>query len=192
MDQRLDFAAQFASLGPMAFKVALAALLGSLIGLERIWNRHPAGPRTNMVIAVASCLFTILSLDWFPMAGAARDTARVAAQIVTGVGFLGAGALVQTKSSIRGLTTAATIWLVAAIGMAVGVGAFVLAIFTTLLTITGLVLLAPVSYHLEQRAKERLRQRRLAEKNGQAPSDSPWAWREDEGEEGENGDSNHH
>ena len=194
MDSTLDFAAQLSSLGPVAFKVTLAALLGSLIGLERIWKRHPAGLRTNMVIAVASCLFTILSLSWFPMEGTSRDTARVAAQIVTGVGFLGAGALVQTKSSIRGMTTAATIWLVAAIGMAVGVGAFALAIFTTLLTIAGLVVLAPVSYHLEQRAKERQRQRqrRLADKNGKTPPDSPWAWREEDGEESENGDAAHH
>ena len=79
-------------------------------------------------------------------------------------------------------------------GMAVGVGAFALAIFTTLLTIAGLVVLAPVSYHLEQRAKARLRQRqrRLADKNGKTPPDSPWAWREEDGEESENGNADHH
>ncbi len=164
MDTSLDLIEQFRSLGLDALKVAVAALLGSLIGLERNWKRHPAGLRTNMLIAVASCLFTILSVEWFPMEGPSRDTARVAAQIVTGVGFLGAGALLQTKNSIRGLTTAATIWLVAAIGMAVGVGAFALAIFSTLLSLAGLIILAPISRRLEQRAAER--QRRFMEEIG--------------------------
>jgi len=192
MNPQLGFAAQFSSLGPVAFKVTLAALLGSLIGLERIWNRHPAGLRTNMVISLASCLFTILSVDGFPIEGTTRDTARVAAQIVTGVGFLGAGALLQTKSSIRGLTTAATIWLVAAVGMAVGVGAFALAIFTTVLTIISLVALAPVSFHLEERAKERQRQRLLSRKNGKLPPGSPWAWHEEDEEDDELGEAERH
>ncbi|MGD8473580.1 MAG: MgtC/SapB family protein, partial [Anaerolineae bacterium] len=96
----------------------MAAVLGAIVGVERLWTGHPAGLRTNMVIAVSSCLFTILSIEAFPLQGSAQDTARVAAQIVTGVGFLGAGALLQTKSHVRGLTTAATIWLVAALGMA--------------------------------------------------------------------------
>ncbi|WP_423224306.1 MgtC/SapB family protein [Candidatus Amarolinea aalborgensis] len=192
MNPHLGFAAQFSSLGPVAFKVTLAALLGSLIGLERIWNRHPAGLRTNMVISLASCLFTILSVDGFPMEGTTRDTARVAAQIVTGVGFLGAGALLQTKSSIRGLTTAATIWLVAAVGMAVGVGAFALAIFTTVLTIVSLVALAPVSFHLEERAKERQRLRLLNRKNGKLPAGSPWAWHEEDEEDDELGEADRH
>ncbi|NIV32338.1 MAG: MgtC/SapB family protein, partial [Anaerolineae bacterium] len=123
------------------------------VGLERLWTGHPAGLRTNMVIAVSSCLFTILSIEAFPLQGSAQDTARVAAGIVTGVGFLGAGALLQTKSHVRGLTTAATIWLVAALGMAVGTGAYLLALFTTFLTTVLLVVLRPVSARLERRAR---------------------------------------
>jgi uncharacterized membrane protein YhiD involved in acid resistance len=137
-----------------ALKITVAALLGAIVGLERVSGGHPAGLRTNMVIAVSSCLFTILSIEGFPLRGTSQDTARVAAQIVTGVGFLGAGALLQSRKHVRGLTTAATIWLVAAIGMAVGTGAYFIGIFTTALTTVLLVLLAPVSRLLEQRAQE--------------------------------------
>jgi len=116
-----------------ALKIATAALLGAIVGLERVWGGHPAGLRTNMLIAISSCLFTVVSIEGFPLQGAAQDTARVAAQIVTGVGFLGAAAVLQSKGSVRGLTTAASIWLVAAIGMTVGTGLYFLAIFTTTL-----------------------------------------------------------
>ncbi len=136
-----------------AGKIALAALLGAIVGVERLWTGHPAGLRTNMVISVSSCLFTILSIEAFPLQGSAQDTARVAAQIVTGVGFLGAGALLQTKSHVRGLTTAATIWLVAALGMAAGAGVYFLAVFTTVLTTVALVILRPISASLERRAR---------------------------------------
>ncbi len=138
-----------------ALKIAAAALLGAIVGLERVWGGRPAGLRTNMLIAISSCLFTILSIEGFPLQGAAQDTARVAAQIVTGVGFLGAGAVLQSKQHVRGLTTAASIWLVAAIGMAVGTGLLFLAIFTTVFSTLVLVLLGPVSRRLEQRAQER-------------------------------------
>ena len=139
-----------------ALKIAIAALLGAIVGLERIWGGHPAGLRTNMLIAISSCLFTILSIEAFPQKGAAQDTARVAAQIVTGVGFLGAGAVLQTKHDIRGLTTAATIWQVAAIGMAVGTGYYFLAVFATALSTGVLILLRPVSRYLEQQAEDRI------------------------------------
>ena len=127
-------------------QVTLAAGLGGLIGLERESRGREAGFRTNMLIAIGSCLFTILSIDGFPLQdSAAKDTARIAAQIVTGVGFLGAGALFQTRNHVKGMTTAATIWLVAAIGMTVGVGAYGLAIFTSFLTFIILRLLRPIS-----------------------------------------------
>ena len=87
------------------------------------------------------------------MQGSSQDTARVASQIVTGVGFLGAGVLLRTRSHIWGLTTAATIWLVAAIGMAIGTGAYFVAILTAILSTILLILLAPVSRRLEQRAQ---------------------------------------
>ena len=136
-----------------AGRIALAALLGAVVGLERLWTGHPAGLRTNMVIAISSCLFTILSIEAFPLQGSAQDTARVAAGIVTGVGFLGAGAMLQTRSHVRGLTTAATIWLVAALGMAVGAGGHLLAVYTTVLATALLVVLRPVSARLERRAR---------------------------------------
>ncbi len=128
-----------------AGQITLAAVLGGIIGIEREWRGRPAGFRTNILIALGSCLFTILSIEGFPVKGNAQDTARIAAQVVSGIGFLGAGALLQTRNKTKGMTTAATIWLVAAIGMAVGVGAYFLAVFTTLLTAVVLQLLRPVS-----------------------------------------------
>ena len=133
-----------------AGQITLAAILGGIIGIEREWRGRSAGFRTNILIALGSCLFTILSIEGFPLGDSnARDSARIAAQIVSGVGFLGAGALIQTRHRTKGMTTAATIWLVAAIGMAVGTGAYFLAIFTTLLTAAVLQLLLPVSRLVE-------------------------------------------
>lgn len=133
-------------------KVTLAACLGGLIGLEREWRGREAGFRTNMLIAMGACLFTLISIHGFPLeSSAARDTGRVAAGIVTGIGFLGAGALFQTPHRVKGMTTAATIWLVAAIGMTVGVGAYALAIFSSILTFVILRLLKPVSTTVARR-----------------------------------------
>jgi putative Mg2+ transporter-C (MgtC) family protein len=133
-------------------QVTIAAILGGIIGLEREARGHDAGFRTNMLIAMGACLFTILSIRGFPLQdSSARDSARVAAQIVSGVGFLGAGALFQTKDRVKGLTTAATIWLIAAIGMAVGVSAYPLAIFTSILTFIILRFLRPISRTIGER-----------------------------------------
>jgi putative Mg2+ transporter-C (MgtC) family protein len=137
-----------------AGQIALAALLGGIIGIEREWRGRPAGFRTNILIAIGACLFTILSIRGFPLGdSAAKDSARVAAQIVSGVGFLGAGALLQTRNKTKGMTTAATIWLVAAIGMAVGTGSYFIAIFTTVLTAAVLQLLLPVSKMVEEEGR---------------------------------------
>lgn len=126
-------------------QVVLAALLGGLIGLEREWRGQDAGFRTNILIAIGSCLFTILSIYGFPLQGAAQDTARVAAQVVVGIGFIGAGVVFRTEHRTKGLTTAATIWVVAAIGMAVGVKAYTLAVFTAVVVFFVLRFLRPVS-----------------------------------------------
>jgi putative Mg2+ transporter-C (MgtC) family protein len=136
-----------------AGQIALAALLGGIIGFERDWSGHAAGLRTNILVSVGSCLFTILSITGFPLQGAAQDTARIAAQVVSGIGFLGAGVMLQSKNRVRGLTTAATIWQVSAVGMAVGTGLYFLAVFTTVLTVAVLVLLHPVSTWLERRSR---------------------------------------
>jgi len=127
-------------------QVFVAGLLGGLIGLEREWRGRDAGLRTNMLISMGACLFTVISINGFPLQGsAAQDTARVAAQVVTGIGFLGAGAFIHTRGHTKGMTTAATIWMVAAIGMAVGVQAYGLAIFSSVATLVILRFLHPVS-----------------------------------------------
>lgn len=105
-------------------KVLLAMILGGVIGLERQYNDKPAGYATNSIICVGATLFTLLSLYMGQQGG---DPGRIAAQIVSGVGFLGAGAILREGNKISGLTTAAGVWLVAAIGMAVGYGQYVLA-----------------------------------------------------------------
>ena len=131
---------------PQMLQVLVAALLGGFIGLEREWRGHEAGFRTNMLIAMGACLFTIISIGGFPLLGStARDTSRVAAGIVTGIGFLGGGAILQSRKSVKGMTTAATVWLVAAIGMTVGVEAYALAVFSSIITFVILRFLQPVS-----------------------------------------------
>ncbi len=105
-------------------KVILALVLGGIMGLEREYNDKPAGYATNSIICLGAALFTMLSLYMAEMGG---DPGRIAAQIVSGVGFLGAGAILREGNKISGLTTAAAVWLVAAIGMAVGFGQYILA-----------------------------------------------------------------
>ncbi len=120
------------TLGIQTINLIIAAFLGGLIGLEREVGRRPAGLRTNMLVAVGSALFTMLSLHAFPGIG---DKGRVAAQIVSGIGFLGAGTLWRSQDAVKGLTTAAGLWTVAAIGMAVGAGLGLLAISATLIVL---------------------------------------------------------
>lgn len=139
-----------------AGQVLVAMLLGGVLGLEREHRGRDAGLRTNILIAMASCLFTVLSVKGFPLRGNAQDTARIAAQIVSGVGFLGAGALFQTRRHTRGLTTAATIWMVAAIGMTVGVGGYFLAVFSTALSFVVLNWLRPVSRLVSTDSKDKV------------------------------------
>ena len=117
-------------------RLVVAAILGALIGLEREIHEHPAGMRTHLLVSLGSAGFTVLSLTAFAAPGA--DPARIAAQIVTGVGFLGAGAILKEGASIRGLTTAASLWTVAAVGMAAGAGAWGVAAATTILAIVSL------------------------------------------------------
>jgi putative Mg2+ transporter-C (MgtC) family protein len=116
----------------MMARVALAFLLGGVIGYEREIIQRPAGLRTHMLVAAGSAAFTVASVQAFDGQTAARDPTRIAAQIVTGVGFLGAGTIWRTPSTVRGLTTAASIWLVAAVGLLAGSGLYLLAVFTTL------------------------------------------------------------
>lgn len=120
------------TLGIQTINLIIAAVLGGLIGLERQIGNRPAGLRTNMLVAVGSALFTMLSLHAFPGIG---DKGRVAAQIVSGIGFLGAGTLWRSQDATKGLTTAAGLWTVAAIGMAVGAGFGLLALSATIIVL---------------------------------------------------------
>lgn len=111
----------------LLLQLVLAVLLGGAIGLERELKGKPAGLRTNILIIMGATLFTVLS---FRLAQGRGDPARVAAQILPGVGFIGAGTILHLRGSVTGLTSAATIWVVAAIGMALGAGAYVEALGT--------------------------------------------------------------
>jgi putative Mg2+ transporter-C (MgtC) family protein len=121
-------------------RLTLAAVLGGIIGLERELKRRPAGLRTNMFICFGSAMFTILSTE---LAGewGIGDHTRIAAQIIPGIGFIGAGSILHDKGGVSGLTTAATLFVVASIGMAAGAGLYLLAIFATMLIYLSLHLL---------------------------------------------------
>ena len=131
-------------------RVLMAVLLGFAVGLEREMTNKYAGLRTNILVCVGACVFTILSVYGFPtfangdnvlidQATGIRDTSRVAAQIVTGIGFIGAGTVLRNGPIVLGLTTAATLWIAASIGMACGAGMFEIAFAGTLLSILTLV-----------------------------------------------------
>lgn len=116
----------------MSFRLVAAAVLGAAVGYEREHADKPAGLRTHILVALGSAQFTVVSLYGFNGAG---DPARVAAQIVTGIGFLGAGAILRTETTVKGLTTAASVWVTAAIGLAVGVGMYGMSAVTTLIVL---------------------------------------------------------
>lgn len=122
----------------LLLQLALAVLLGGAIGLERELKGKPAGLRTNILIIMGATLFTVLS---FRLSQGRGDPARVAAQILPGVGFIGAGTILHLRGAVTGLTSAATIWVVAAIGMALGAGAYVEALgtaFVVMMVLAGL------------------------------------------------------
>lgn len=137
----------------------LAAMLGGVIGLEREWSGKPAGFRTNLLICVGAALLTELSVSVAVTAAPdmTGDPARIAAQIVSGIGFLGAGTIIQSRGSVMGLTTAATLWVVAAIGMAVGFHAFTEAIGTTALVVAALLLLGRLEPYLTRHVEHAIR-----------------------------------
>ena len=130
-------------------RLLTAALLGAVLGFEREMKHKTAGLRTNILIAIGSALFTLMSLELAP----SGDPTRIAAQIVTGIGFLGAGAIMRTSGGIQGLTTAATVWVNGAVGVAAGGGAYHLAFFATAITVVTLVILR----RFEQTISSRLR-----------------------------------
>jgi putative Mg2+ transporter-C (MgtC) family protein len=123
----------------LAGRMTLGLVLGAIIGLERELHRQPAGFRTHSLVAVGAAIFTIISAYGF--VGSAVDPTRIAAQIVSGIGFIGAGTILQHRGNIRGLTTAASLWSVAAIGMAAGAGMVTIAVVGTILILVVLFLL---------------------------------------------------
>lgn len=131
-------------------RLLTAAVLGSVLGFEREIRQKSAGLRTNILIAIGSALFTLMSYE---IAGDApgADPSRVAAQIVTGIGFLGAGAIMRTNGGVQGLTTAATVWVNAAVGVAAGGGEYHLAYIATAITVAVLFVLEPVEALIDRR-----------------------------------------
>ncbi|TFG74719.1 MAG: MgtC/SapB family protein [Chrysiogenales bacterium] len=130
-------------------KILLAAMLGGIIGLERELSHKEAGLRTNILIAIGSTLITILSFKIAALSKTA-DPARLTAQIVSGIGFLGAGAIIQARFAVHGLTTAATIWTVAAIGIAVGSGYYLVAFLVTIFVVLVLTVFKFLQAYMEK------------------------------------------
>jgi putative Mg2+ transporter-C (MgtC) family protein len=119
-------------------RLVIAALIGGAVGVEREIRGKPAGMRTNILLCTGSCLIMILSVEVAENTGKMADPGRIAAQVVTGIGFLGAGTIIRSRVSVSGLTSAATLWFVAALGLVVGYGSYLIAVTASLLMITTL------------------------------------------------------
>jgi putative Mg2+ transporter-C (MgtC) family protein len=135
----------------MAGRLLLASLLGAMIGLEREIHGRTAGFRTHLLVSLGSALFVVVSISFYRIFGnfsgtgmVGVDPGRVAAQVVTGIGFLGAGAIIREKASVRGLTTAACLWIAAAIGVACAVGLFKLSVLVTAIALLSLIALKKI------------------------------------------------
>ena len=143
----------------IVLRIILATVLSSIVGLEREYHNKPAGLRTNVMVGLGSCLFTLVSIraaDIF--AGSVIvDPTRIAANIVVGIGFLGAGTILfeKDRSSVVGLTTAATLWVVAAVGTSIGMGLYVEAIVGTLMVFFTFLVLSKVVNEVRKRSSDR-------------------------------------
>lgn len=123
----------------MMLRILLAAFLGGLIGLERSAGDRPAGLRTHVLVATGSALLMVVSIYGDDGYTVSRDPSRIASQVVSGIGFLGAGTILHEGLTVKGLTTAASLWIVSAIGLAAGCGMVAIAIFATLVTLVTLM-----------------------------------------------------
>jgi putative Mg2+ transporter-C (MgtC) family protein len=130
-------------------RLVVALVLGAAVGWERELQRMPAGFRTHALVGLGSAIFTVVSALAF--AGPQSDPTRIAAQIVTGIGFLGGGAILHYRGAVRGLTTAASLWAVAAVGMAAGAGLYVIAVGGAVLVVVTLELLDRIEKQLRRR-----------------------------------------
>ncbi len=133
----------------LTLRLVVALLLGAGIGWERELQRMPAGFRTHALVSLGAAIFTVVSA--YAFTGPLSDPTRIAAQVVSGVGFLGGGAILHYGGTVRGLTTAASLWAVAAVGMAAGAGLFVVATVSAVLVVVAL----EVFQRIERRAKQR-------------------------------------
>lgn len=153
-------------------RLLLATVFGGAVGWERQYAQKPAGLRTNVLICVGAALLADMSVSIAAASASPADPTRMAAQVVTGVGFLGAGAIIQQRGTVTGLTTAATIWVVAAIGLAAGFGAVVEAAGTTLLVLITLIALRRVEERTASlRPDRRVGDRRFNERRQDEPTE---------------------
>jgi len=138
-------------------RIFLSIILSGLIGLERKMYNKPAGLRTNIMVGLGATVLMILGLYILSNYNEAGnvDISRIVGQVVTGIGFLGAGAIIQARGSVHGLTTAASIWVVAAIGMAVGLGYYFMAVSATLASLIILVIVGRIEYRFERHNNEK-------------------------------------
>ena len=148
----MEFSYEGAMLPELFIRLILAGVLGGAIGLERAYRAKEAGVRTHFLVALGSALFMMVSQHGFNdvanLKWVGLDPSRVAAQIVSGIGFLGAGTIIFQRRTIKGLTTAAGMWVVAAIGMAAGGGLYILAVAATVLTLIGFEMLRSITARL--------------------------------------------
>ncbi|HEY7149574.1 MAG TPA: MgtC/SapB family protein [Gaiellaceae bacterium] len=145
--------------GEVLLRVVLAGIFGGAIGAEREIREREAGLRTHMLVSIGAALFTLVSAYGFSdfhfsnASGITYDPTRIAAQVVTGIGFLGAGAIIRQGLSVRGLTTAASLWVVAAIGIATGAGYYSAAVITTVVVLVSLWPLRIIAFRLFERIR---------------------------------------
>jgi putative Mg2+ transporter-C (MgtC) family protein len=136
----------------LGIRMVLAVVLGGIIGIEREWSNHAAGFRTHILVCLGSAMIMLLSIYGFSQfvneANVRMDPARLAAQVISGIGFLGAGAILRNGNMIKGLTTAASVWVVAAIGLSVGAGFYMGALLCTFLVLISLFVLNKWEKHL--------------------------------------------
>ena len=143
----------------VVLRVVLAGVFGGAIGAEREIREREAGLRTHMLVSIGAALFTLVSAYGFSdfrfsnASGITYDPTRIAAQVVTGIGFLGAGAIIRQGLSVRGLTTAASLWVVAAIGIATGAGYYSAALITTVVVLVSLWPLRIIAFRLFERVR---------------------------------------
>lgn len=144
----------------MMARIILAAILCGSIGLEREIKKHPAGFRTHLLVGVGSCLMMLLSIYGFQEyiskdPNIRFDPARIPSYVISGIGFLGAGTILVKGATVRGLTTAASIWIVAGLGLVIGIGMYDLAVFTTLIVLLSLIFLNKFERRMDSKGKRR-------------------------------------